>query len=122
MKKKLIDRAKGTDGKYILGTDKVTPLNNLEQNALYDLDRDKIKILAHCLFRLNNSKYGPIHGAYIVMCTKPDKEWCVGQLNSDGEKPFILFEDKVFSSAEDAQKEAEKIKKNRGETMPVRNH
>ena len=44
----------------------------------------------------------------------------MGQLTSDRSKPFILFNDKVFSSPEEAQKEAEKIKKDRGESAPRR--
>ena len=110
----------GTDGKAILGSDKNLSLNNLEKNALKDLDMDKMNDLAECLFVLNNRRYGPIPGAYMVMCTKLGKEWCVGQLNADRAKPFILFNDKVFSSPEEAQKEAEKIKKNRGESAPRR--
>ena len=110
----------GTDGKAILGSDKNTSLNRLEKNALKDLDMDKMNDLAECLFVLNNRRYGPIPGAYMVMCTKPGQEWCVGQLNADRAKPFVLFEDKVFSSAEEAQKEAERIKKDRGESAPRR--
>ena len=115
-----ISKPEGTDGKAILGSDNNSSLNNLEKNALKDLDIDKMNDLAECLFVLNNRKYGPIPGAYMVMCTKPDKEWCVGQLNADREKPFILFDEKVFSSPEEAQKEAEKIKKDRGELEPPR--
>ena len=115
-----IIKPEGTDGKAILGSDKNSSLNNLEKNALKDLDKDKMNDLAECLFVLNNRRYGPIPGAYMVMCTKPEKEWCVGQLNADRAKPFILFEDKVFSSAEEAQKEAERIKKDRGESAPRR--
>ena len=110
----------GTDGKAILGSDKNLSLNTLEKNALKNLDMDKMNELAECLFVLNNRRYGPIPGAYMVMCTKPGKEWCVGQLNADRAKPFILFNDKVFSSPEEAQKEAEKIKKDRGESAPRR--
>ena len=110
----------GTDGKAILGSNKNLSLNTLEKNALKNLDVDKMNELAECLFVLNNRRYGPIPGAYMVMCTKPDKEWCVGQLNADRAKPFILFNDKVFSSPEEAQKEAEKIKKDRGESAPRR--
>ena len=84
------------------------------------IGEDKINDLAKCLFTLNNRRYGPIPGAYMVMCTKPGKEWCVGQLNADRAKPFVLFEDKVFSSSEEAQKEAERIKKDRGESAPRR--
>jgi len=120
MSKFEISRPVGTDGKGILGSDNVNPLNDLEKLALGDLDEDKLNDLAKCLFTLNNRKYGPIPGAYMVMCTKPDKEWCVAQLNADRAKPFIIFEDKVFTSIEAAQKEAERIKKNRGESAPRR--
>ena len=115
-----IIKPEGTDGKAILGSDKNLSLNRLEKNALKDLDIDKMNDLAECLFVLNNRRYGPIPGAYMVMCTKPGQEWCVGQLNADRAKPFVLFEDKVFSSPEEAQKEAEKIKKERGESAPRR--
>ena len=101
-----ISKPEGTDGKAILGSDKNSSLNSLEKNALKDLDKDKMNDLAECLFVLNNRKYGPISGAYMVMCTKPGKEWCVGQLNADRSK--------------EAQKEAEKIKKDRGESDPPR--
>ena len=115
-----ISRPTGTDGKGILGSDNTTPINDLEKIALNDLDKDKLNDLAECLFVLNNRKYGPIPGAYMVMCTKPDKEWCVAQLNADRIKPFILFDDKVFPSIEEAQKEAIRIKKERGESAPRR--
>ena len=113
-------RPEGTGGKSILGSDNVTPFNELEKNALGNLDEDKLNELAKSLFTLNNRKYGPIPGAYMVMCTKPGKEWCVAQLNADRAKPFILYEDKVFTSIEAAQKEAERIKKERGESAPRR--
>ena len=115
-----IIKPEGTDGKAILGSDKNSSLNILEKNAFKNLDMDKMNDLAECLFVLNNRRYGPIPGAYMVMCTKTGKEWCVGQLNADRAKPFILFNDKVFSSPEEAQKEAEKIKKDRGESAPRR--
>ena len=120
MKNELFNRPKGTDGKSVLGSDNITPLNELEKNALGNLDEDKLNELAKSLFTLNNKRYGPIPGAYMVMCTKPDKEWCVAQLNADRAKPFVIFEDKVFPSIEEAQKEAIRIKKERGESAPRR--
>jgi hypothetical protein len=120
MNKSEISRPVGTDGKSIMGSDNTNPLNNLEKVAMNGLDEDKVNDLAKCLFTLNNRRYGPIPGAYMVMCTKPGKEWCVAQLNADRAKPFILFEDKVFTSIEAAQKEAERIKKERGESAPRR--
>ena len=115
-----ISRPIGTDGKGMLGSDNVAPLNDLEKIALNDLDKDKLNDLAECLFVLNNRKYGPIPGAYMVMCTKPGKEWCVAQLNADRAKPFIIFEDKKYSSIKEAQKEAERIKLEKGESAPRR--
>ena len=120
MTKSEIGRPVGTDGKGIMGSDNVNPLNELEKIAMNGLDEDKVNDLAKCLFTLNNRKYGPIPGAYMVMCTKPGKEWCVAQLNADRAKPFIIFEEKVFNSIEAAQQEAEKIKKDRGESAPRR--
>ncbi len=120
MSKSEISRPVGTDGKGIMGSDNTNPLNNLEKIAMNGLDEDKINDLAKCLFTLNNRRYGPIPGAYMVMCTKPGKEWCVAQLNADRAKPFILFEDKVFNSIEAAQREAERIKKEKGESAPMR--
>ena len=120
MNKPEFGRPVGTDGKGILGSDNVTPLNQLEKNALGNLDEDRLNELAKSLFTLNNRKYGPIPGAYMVMCTKTGKEWCVAQLNADRAKPFIIFEDKAFSSIAEAQKEAERMKKERGESAPRR--
>jgi len=120
MKNELFNRPKGTDGKSVLGSDNITPLNELEKNALGNLDEDKLNELAKSLFTLNNKRYGPIPGAYMVMCTKPGKQWCVAQLNADRAKPFVIFEDKVFPSIGEAQKEAERIKKERGESAPRR--
>ena len=120
MTKSEIGRPVGTDGKGIMGSDNVNPLNELEKIAMNGLDEDKVNDLAKCLFTLNNRKYGPIPGAYMVMCTKPGKEWCVAQLNADRAKPFIIFEEKVFNSIEAAQQEAEKIKKDKGESAPRR--
>ena len=90
MDKPQFTRPEGTGGKSVLGSDNVTPLNELEKNALGNLDEDKLTELAKCLFTLNNRRYGPIPGAYMVMCTKPGKEWCVAQLNADRAKPFYF--------------------------------
>ena len=120
MNKPQFTRPEGTGGKSVLGSDNDNPLNSLEKKAMVGLDEDKINDLAKCLFTLNNRRYGPIPGAYMVICTKPEKERCVAQLNADRAKPFIIFEDKVFNSIDAAQKEAEKIKKERGESAPRR--
>ena len=107
------------EGKEVIGASLVPP-NALEMAALKDLDVDKLSVLAECLFVLNNRHYGPIAGAYMVICTKPGEEWCVGQLNADRIKPMIIYEDKAFSSPELAQAEALRMKEERGESAPCR--
>ena len=108
-------------GKSVVGTS-TKPLNELEKNVISTLDEDKVSDLAECLFTLNNRHYGPIAGAYVAVCTIEGKEWCVGQLNADRAKPLILFEDKVFNTPEEAQIEAVRLKEERGESVPCRNH
>ena len=108
-------------GKSVVGTS-TKPLNDLEKDVISSLDEDKVSDLAECQFTLNNRQYGPIAGAYVAVCTIEGKEWCVGQLNADRAKPLILFEDKVFSSPGEAQDEAIRLKEERGESVPCRNH
>ena len=108
-------------GKSVLGTS-TKPFNDLEESVISTLDEDKVNDLAKCLFTLNNRRYGPIAGAYVVVCTVEGMEWCVGQLNADRAKPLILFEDKVFNTTEEAQAEAVRLKEERGESVPCRNH
>ena len=106
-------------GKQVMGASAMAP-NALEQKVLQELDVDRINDLAECLFVLNNRKFGPIAGAYMVVCTEPGKQWCVGQLNADRLKPIVLFEDQVYDSPELAQAAAHKIKQDRGESAPCR--
>jgi len=108
-------------GKSVLGASTEAP-NSLEKEMMDGLDLEQVSDMSKCLFTLNNRQYGPIAGAYVVVCTKPEKEWCVGQLNADRSKPVILFEDKIFDSPELAQVEAQRIKQQRGESTPCRNH
>lgn len=107
------------EGKQVVGAS-MAPLNDLERAALGDLDADKLNDLAECLFVLNNRRYGPVPGAYMVVCTRPDEEWCVGQLNADRRKPVLLFEDKVFPTPELARQAALEIREARGESAPCR--
>ena len=108
-------------GKSVVGTS-TKPLNELEKNVISTLDEDKVSDLAECLFTLNNRHYGPIAGAYVAVCTIEGKQWCVGQLNADRAKPLILFEDRVYNTPEEAQIEAVRLKEERGESVPCRNH
>ena len=82
----------------------------LEEALLGGLDPDKLNDLSEVLFALNAHKLGPIPGFYVVVCTQPDEEWCVGQLAADRAKPLIMFEDMRFDKPEAALAAAEKLK------------
>lgn len=84
--------------------------NALEEALLGPLDPDKLNDLSEVLFALNNHRLGPVPGFYVVVCTKPDEEWCVGQLSADRARPLILFEDMRHASPEAARKAAEALK------------
>ena len=84
--------------------------NALEDALLGGLDPDKLNDLSEVLFALNSHRLGPIPGFYVVVCTKPDEEWCVGQLAADRAKPLIMFEDMRYDRPEAAQKAAEALK------------
>ena len=82
----------------------------LEEALLGNLDPDKLNDLSEVLFALNGHRLGPIPGFYVVVCTKADEEWCVGQLAADRAKPLIMFEDMRFDAPEAALAAAEKLK------------
>jgi hypothetical protein len=96
-------------GKHVMPT-RAQPASALEQALLGDLDADKLSDLSEVLFALNNHRHGPIPGFYVVVCTKADEEWCIGQLCADREKPLMLFEDRLYDSPQTAQAAAERLK------------
>lgn len=109
------------EGKETMGAS-AEAFNPLEEQALRDLDADKLNDLAESLFVLNNRHYGRIPGAYVVVCIEEGRKWCVGQLNADRRKPVVMYEELIFSSPEAAQQAAEDLKASRGETTPCRCH
>lgn len=95
-------------------------LNHLESELLSSLDPDKLNQLAECLFTLNSRRFGPIPGAYVVVCTQPAKRWCVGQLSADRGRPLVMFEDLEFKTPASARRAATRLKRERGEASPIR--
>jgi len=95
-------------------------ISELEAAVLGGLDRDRLNQLAECLFTLNNRRFGPIPGAYIVMCTEPGRRWCVGQLSADRARPVVLFKELEFPTPAAAQRAAGRLRRARGEQSPMR--
>jgi hypothetical protein len=92
----------------------------LEASLFGALDPDRMNQLAECLFTLNGRRFGPIPGAYVVVCTRPGERWCVGQLSADRARPVVLYEDLEFGSPTAAQRAAERLRRARGEQKPAR--
>ena len=92
----------------------------LESSVFGGLDPDRVNQLAECLFTLNSRRFGPIPGAYVVVCTKPGERWCVGQLSADRARPVVLYEALEFDEPTAAQRAAEAMRRERGERVPAR--
>ncbi len=106
-------------GKHVMPALAGTP-NKLESALLGTLDPDKLNQLAECLFTLNNRHFGPIPGAYVVVCTEAERRWCVGQLSADRARPLNLFEALTFDTPAAASRAATRLRRTRGERTPVR--
>jgi hypothetical protein len=44
-------------------------------------------------------------GKYVLICTKPHKEWVLGQLSGERGKPVKILKSEVFTSIEEAERE-----------------
>lgn len=91
-----------------------------EDALLNGLDPDRVNAFAECLFTLNNRRFGPIPGAYVVVCTAAGRRWCVGQLCADRARPVRLLEALEFDSEEKARRAALRLRRERGEVPPSR--
>jgi|SRR5262245_39897117 len=54
---------------------------------------------------LNVFRGEPTAGKYVLICTKPHKQWVLGQLTGERGKPVKILKDQVFTSLEDAEQE-----------------
>ena len=57
------------------------------------------------LQRLLNAMRGPaMNGGYVLLCTKPHREWALGRLTGSSEEPIELVPGCVFTSLADAER------------------
>jgi len=54
---------------------------------------------------LNVLRGAPIPGKYILICTKPHREWTLGELPDKKGNPVKILKGQVFTSIEDAERE-----------------
>jgi hypothetical protein len=70
---------------------------------------------------LNVMRWEPLEGKYVLVCTKPHKEWCLGQLPGKRGVPVKLYEDVTFGDLGDAEWHIFKLrwKKHTGQDLAI---
>jgi hypothetical protein len=79
-----------------------------------DVDREKLAEFGKIMFMLNGFQPGPLPDKYVILCTKPNKQWCVAQLWADQEKPFRLLEGMCYPSLREAETAVESLRQPAG--------
>jgi hypothetical protein len=52
---------------------------------------------------LNRMRWEPLKGKFVLVCTKPHKEWTLAELPGERGKPITMHPDQVFTSLADAE-------------------
>ncbi|MDX1423417.1 MAG: hypothetical protein R3322_09775 [Kiloniellales bacterium] len=89
---------------------------------MYQIDPERDDLVAEFLRRpfghhsaelqrlLNVLRGGPVKDRYVLVCTKPHREWVLGQLSGVRGEPPRIFDDRVYTSAEDAERAVFKLR------------
>ena len=77
-----------------------------DQNVVKEFNAKPIGHHSPALQRVLNVIRGqPVRDKYVLICTKPHKEWTVGQLTGERGQPVRMFKKQVFTNVEDAERE-----------------
>jgi hypothetical protein len=68
---------------------------------------------------LNKLRHGPMAGKYVLVCTKPHREWMLAQLPDKIGGPVKLHHNRIFHSLAEAEREVFKLRweQHTGETL-----
>ena len=82
----------------------VYKVSERDQNIVEEFRQNPIGHHSPALQRVLNVLRGePTAGKYVLICTKPHKEWVLGQLPENKGKPVTILKDQVFTSLEEAE-------------------
>jgi hypothetical protein len=59
---------------------------------------------------LNALRTGPLPGKYLLVCTRPHREWMLAQHPEDPRQPVKLHHNRIFHSIEEAEWEVFKLR------------
>ena len=84
----------------------VYKVGNHDRPVVDEFDKAPIGRHSPALQRVLNVFRGePLQDKYVLLCTKPHKQWVLGQLIGERGKPVKVLKDQVFTSIEDAERE-----------------
>ena len=84
--------------------------------TMYKIDPDRTDLAEEFMLRpfghhsaelqrvLNVLRGGPLKDKYVLVCTKPHREWVLAQLSGERGEPVRILEEHVFTSAEEAER------------------
>ena len=85
--------------------DDATELTAEERAAIEEFRRKPVG--QHSAFlqqRINVMRAEPVEGKYVLLCTKPHREWVLAQMNGRG-KPLTIHGNRVFHSLNEGEYE-----------------
>jgi hypothetical protein len=59
---------------------------------------------------LNKLRFGPMAGKYLLVCTRPHREWMLAQLPDKPGDPVQLHHNRIFHSLAEAEREVFKLR------------
>jgi len=84
----------------------VYKVGNHDRSVVDEFDKAPIGHHSPALQRLLNVFRGePLQDKYVLICTKPHKQWVLAQLTGERGKPVKVLKGQVFTSIEDAERE-----------------
>ena len=77
-----------------------------DQHVVDEFQQKPIGHHSPALQRVLNAFRGePTQDKYVLICTKPHREWALGQLSGEPGRPVKVLRDQIFKRVEDAERE-----------------
>jgi len=84
----------------------VYKVSDRDKEVVAEFNRKPIGHHSPALQRVLNVLRGePTPGKYVLVCTKPHREWVLGQLPDAKGKPIKILKNQVFTNIEEAERE-----------------
>lgn len=68
---------------------------------------------------LNRLRWEPLHGKFVLVCTRPHSEWTLGRVSAVRGEPIEILEDYVFRSRANAEWSVFKLRWERATSLSL---